>query len=224
MEEVHLGIIPDGNRRWARKRGLEPWKGHIYGAKKFEEVLKWCVELGIKKVSFYLLSYENIIKRSKKELENIFKLLENYLEKWEREKLYEKYEVKVNFLGNFRKVPKSLVKLMLRISRKSLKFSKRILNILIGYSGTYDVIQAVKKMIKNKVKITEKNLKNFLLVNDDVDLIIRTGGYSRLSNFLPLQSSYAEIYVLNKYWPDITKNDLIKALNWYKKIQRNFGK
>ena len=224
MEEIHLGIIPDGNRRWARKRGLEPWKGHIYGAKKFEEVLKWCVELGIKKVSFYLLSYENIIKRSKKELENIFKLLENYLEKWEREKLYEKYEVKVNFLGNFRKVPKSLVKLMLRISRKSLKFSKRILNILIGYSGTYDVIQAVKKMIKNKVKITEKNLKNFLLVNDDVDLIIRTGGYSRLSNFLPLQSSYAEIYVLNKYWPDITKNDLIKALNWYKKIQRNFGK
>jgi tritrans,polycis-undecaprenyl-diphosphate synthase [geranylgeranyl-diphosphate specific] len=224
MEEVHLGIIPDGNRRWARKRGLEPWKGHIYGAKKFEEVLKWCVELGIKKVSFYLLSYENMIKRSKKELENIFKLLENYLEKWEREKLYEKYEVKVNFLGNFRKVPKSLVKLMLRISRKSLKFSKRILNILIGYSGTYDVIQAVKKMIKNKVKITEKNLKNFLLVNDDVDLIIRTGGYSRLSNFLPLQSSYAEIYVLNKYWPDITKNDLIKALNWYKKIQRNFGK
>lgn len=224
MEEIHLGIIPDGNRRWARKRGLEPWKGHIYGAKKFEEVLKWCVELGIKKVSFYLLSYENMIKRSKKELENIFKLLENYLEKWEREKLYEKYEVKVNFLGNFRKVPKSLVKLMLRISRKSLKFSKRILNILIGYSGTYDVIQAVKKMIKNKVKITEKNLKNFLLVNDDVDLIIRTGGYSRLSNFLPLQSSYAEIYVLNKYWPDITKNDLIKALNWYKKIQRNFGK
>jgi tritrans,polycis-undecaprenyl-diphosphate synthase [geranylgeranyl-diphosphate specific] len=224
MEEIHLGIIPDGNRRWARKRGLEPWKGHIYGAKKFEEFFKWCVELGIKKVSFYLLSYENMIKRSKKELENIFKLLENYLEKWEREKLYEKYEVKVNFLGNFRKVPKSLVKLMLRISRKSLKFSKRILNILIGYSGTYDVIQAVKKMVKNKVKITEKNLKNFLLVNDDVDLIIRTGGYSRLSNFLPLQSSYAEIYVLNKYWPDITKKDLIKALNWYKKLQRNFGK
>jgi tritrans,polycis-undecaprenyl-diphosphate synthase [geranylgeranyl-diphosphate specific] len=224
MEEIHLGIIPDGNRRWARKRGLEPWKGHIYGAKKFEEVLKWCVELGIKKISFYLLSYENMIKRSKKELENIFKLLENYLEKWEREKLYEKYEVKVNFLGNFRKVPKSLVKLMLRISRKSLKFSKRILNILIGYSGTYDVIQAVKKMIKNKVRITEKNLKKFLLVNDDIDLIIRTGGYSRLSNFLPLQSSYAEIYVLNKYWPDITKKDLIKALNWYKKLQRNFGK
>jgi len=224
MENIHLGIIPDGNRRWAKKRGLEPWKGHIYGAKKIEEVLKWCFELGIKKVSFYLLSYENMMKRSKKELENIFKLLENYLEKWEKEKLYEKYEVRINFLGNFRKIPKSLVKLMLRVSRKSLKFSKRILNFLIGYSGTYDIVQAVKKMIKNRVKITEKNLKNFLLVDDDVDLIIRTGGYSRLSNFLPLQSSYAEIYVLNKYWPDITKKDLIKALNWYKKVQRNFGK
>jgi tritrans,polycis-undecaprenyl-diphosphate synthase [geranylgeranyl-diphosphate specific] len=224
MEEIHLGIIPDGNRRWAKKRGLEPWKGHIYGAKKVEKVLKWCFELGIRKVSFYLLSYENMIKRSKKELENIFKLLENYLEKWEKEKLYEKYEVRINFLGNFRKIPKSLVKLMLRISKKSLKFSKRILNFLIGYSGTYDTIQAVKKMIKNRVKIIEKNLKKFLLVKDDVDLIIRTGGYSRLSNFLPLQSSYAEIYVLNKYWPEITKKDLIKALNWYKRVQRNFGK
>jgi tritrans,polycis-undecaprenyl-diphosphate synthase [geranylgeranyl-diphosphate specific] len=224
MEEIHLGIIPDGNRRWAKKRGLEPWKGHIYGAKKFEEVLKWCLELGIKKVSFYLLSYENMMKRSKKELENIFKLLENYLEKWEKEKLYEKYDVRINFLGNFRKLPKSLVKLMLRISKKSLKFSKRVLNLLIGYSGTYDVIQAFKKIIKNRVRITEKNLRKFLLVNDDVDLIIRTGGYSRLSNFLPLQSSYAEIYVLKKFWPDITKKDLIKALNWYKKLQRNFGK
>jgi tritrans,polycis-undecaprenyl-diphosphate synthase [geranylgeranyl-diphosphate specific] len=224
MEEIHLGIIPDGNRRWAKKRGLEPWKGHIYGAKKFEEVLKWCLELGIKKVSFYLLSYENMMKRSKKELENIFKLLENYLEKWEKEKLYEKYDVRINFLGNFRKLPKSLVKLMLRISKKSLKFSKRVLNLLIGYSGTHDVIQAFKKIIKNRVRITEKNLRKFLLVNDDVDLIIRTGGYSRLSNFLPLQSSYAEIYVLKKFWPDITKKDLIKALNWYKKLQRNFGK
>jgi undecaprenyl diphosphate synthase len=165
-----------------------------------------------------------MVKRSKEEIENIFKILKNYLEKWEREKLYEKYEVRVKFVGNFRKIPKSLIKLMLRISKKSLKFSKRVLNFLIGYSGTYDIIQAVKKIIKNKVKICEKNLKNFLLVNDDVDLIIRTGGYSRLSNFLPLQSSYAEIYVLNKYWPDITKNDLIKALNWYKKVQRNFGK
>jgi tritrans,polycis-undecaprenyl-diphosphate synthase [geranylgeranyl-diphosphate specific] len=222
--DIHLGVIPDGNRRWAEKRGLEHWKGYIYGAKKVEKFLKWCLELGIKKVSFYLLSYENVMKRRKKELECIFKLLEEYLEKWEKEKLYEKYEVRINFLGNFRKIPKKIVKLMLKISRKSLKFSKRILNFLIGYSGTYDILQAVKKMIKNKIKIDEKNLKKHLLVSDDVDLIIRTGGFSRLSNFLPLQSSYAEIYVLKKYWPDITKKDLIKAIDWYKKQKRNFGR
>jgi undecaprenyl diphosphate synthase len=222
--EIHLGVIPDGNRRWAKKRGLEPWKGHIYGAEKVEKFLKWCFELGIKKVSFYLLSYENLTKRSKEEIRNIFKLLENYLEKWEKEKLYEKYEVRINFLGNFRKIPKSLVKMMIKISKKSLKFSKRIINFLIGYSGLYDILQAVRKMIRKRVRINEKNLKNFLLVNDDVDLIIRTGGFSRLSNFLPLQSSYAEIFVIKKYWPDISKKDLIRAINWFKRQQRKFGK
>ncbi|MEM0480714.1 MAG: polyprenyl diphosphate synthase [Candidatus Aenigmatarchaeota archaeon] len=222
--DIHIGVIPDGNRRWARKRGLKASLGHYFGAKKVEEFLKWCLELGIKKVTFYLLSNENVKKRSKEEVEYIFKLLENYLKKWEKEKLFEKYEVRVKFLGDFRKVPNALIKLMKNVMKKTEKYNKFFLNLLVGYSGFYDVLQAFKKIVRKRVKITEKTLKQNLLINDDIDLIIRTGGFSRLSNFAPLQSSYAEIYVLKKYWPDITKRDLINALKWFKSQKRNFGK
>ncbi|MEM5828327.1 MAG: polyprenyl diphosphate synthase [Candidatus Aenigmatarchaeota archaeon] len=225
----HIGIIPDGNRRWAKKRGLAPHVGHWYGAKKLEEVLKYLFKLGIKKVSVYALSTENIKNRSKKEVREIFKIFKHYFLKWNRGefKEIEEYRVRVNFFGNFVLLPKSLVKLMKKISEKTRKHRDRFLNILIAYGGTYEILSAIKRLVSKNVKIEkidEETLKKYLFVKDDVDLIIRTGGYSRLSNFLPLQSTYAEIYVTKKLWPEISKRDILNAIKWYSRVQRNFGK
>ncbi|MEM5820503.1 MAG: polyprenyl diphosphate synthase [Candidatus Aenigmatarchaeota archaeon] len=225
----HIGIIPDGNRRWATKKGLAPYIGHWYGAKKLEEICKFIFELGIKKLSIYTLSTENLKNRKKEEINELFKIFKTYFRKWLKGEFKEidLYEVKINFFGNFFILPKSLVKLMKKIMQKTSKYNKRILNILIAYGGTYEILRAVKEMIKRKVKIEkidEKEIKKYLFVKDDVDLIIRTGGYSRLSNFLPLQSTYAEIYVTKKLWPDITKKDILDAIKWYSRIQRKFGK
>lgn len=225
----HIGIIPDGNRRWSKKKGLASYIGHWYGAKKLEEILKFIFKLGVKKVSVYTLSIENLKNRSKEEINDLFKIFKTYFNRWLKGefKEIELYEVKVNFFGNLISLPKSLLRLMRKIMQKTSKYNKRILNILIAYGGTYEILHAIKKIIKRNVKIEkidESEFKKYLLVKDDVDLIIRTGGYSRLSNFLPIQSNYAEIYVINKLWPEITKKDILNAIKWYSKIQRNFGK
>lgn len=224
-----IGIIPDGNRRWAQIRGLKPFMGHWYGAKKLEEIVKFVFEIGIKEVNVYALSTENLRERDKKEIKELFKIFKTYLNEWKTGnfKEIELYEVKVNFFGNFFLLPKSLVRIMKKIMQKTSKFRKRILNILIAYGGTYEILNLIKKVIEKKVKIeniTEEKIREYLFVKNNIDLIIRTGGYSRLSNFLPLQSTYAEIYVIKKLWPDITKRDIINAIKWYSKIERKFGR
>jgi undecaprenyl diphosphate synthase len=107
---------------------------------------------------------------------------------------------------------------------KTKENKKMNVNLLINYSSIYDIFQSFKKIIENKEEIKVENIIKNLLIKNPIDLIIRTGGYSRLSGFPALQSSYSEIYVLNKFWPDFEKEDLINAINWFKSIQRNFGK
>ncbi len=226
----HLGVILDGNRRWARKRGLPPWVGHRYGAKKFEKFLNWCLELGIKQVSAYVLSTENLKNRSKREIDEIFKILKDFFKRWEKEQsVLEKYQVKVRFIGNLEKLPKSILRIIGKIMQKTSKYQRRIINILIAYGGKYELSQAVKKAVEKairlgKIEITEKDIEENLMVADPVDLIIRTGGYSRLSNFLIWQASYAEIYVTKTLWPDFTKRELIKAIKWFNSVERKFGR
>lgn len=230
----HIGIIPDGNRRWAKSKGLKPWKGHYEGVKRIEEIIKACSELGVEKLSIYTLSTDNMLKRPKKELDELFKILERFLKRWEKggfDDVIKKYEIKIRFLGKYRSLPKSLVSLMNKVMKKTARHKKRVLNFLIGYSGTYEILQVVKKIAKhvseNRIKINminESKLKEYLLVPDDVDLVIRTGGYSRLSDFMPIQSRYAELYVTKKYWPEFTKKDLMKAIEWFNSVQRNFGR
>jgi len=227
----HLAVIIDGNRRWARARGKPPWFGHRAGAKKLEDFLNWCLETGVKQVSIYTLSTENIAKRPKKEIEEIFKILEEYVRKLSNEKfsLLEKYEVRVRFVGELNKLPKPLLKLMRELMKKTIKHSKRILNFLVAYGGHSELTHAVKKIVKKaielgKVEIREKDIENALWINEPVDLVIRTGGYNRLSNLLLWQSAYAEIYTTKTLWPDFSKKEFIKALKWYSSISRNFGR
>lgn len=226
----HLGIIIDGNRRWAREKGMVPWQGHWEGVKNLEKVLEYCMELKIHEVSVYTLSTENL-KRPKRELDELFKIFYNYLDKWEKEDdgFLEKYQVKVRFIGDINKLPPKLVKAMGRLMQKTAKYQKRFLNLLIAYSSYFEITQAMKKIAEKiirlgKVEITPKQIEKHLMVTTPLDLVIRTGGHNRLSNFLLWQASYAEIFTTETLWPEFKKREFMKAIRWYSTIKRNFGK
>jgi len=225
----HVAVILDGNRRWAEENGFKPWKGHKHGVETFDKFLDWCLELNIPQISAYVLSTENL-NRPRREVVEILRLLKKELDKLENEKApkIKKYEIRIRFCGDFSRLPNSLVKIMRRIMRKTEKYNKKILNILIAYGGRYELTKAVRSVIKKalnkRIKITQKTIEENLLISGDVDLVIRTGGMSRLSNFLPWQTTYAEIYVTNVLWPDFTKKELIKAIKWFTNVKRNFGK
>lgn len=226
----HIAVILDGNRRWARQHSLKPWMGHKYGSEKFDKFLDWCLELNIHQISAYVLSTENL-NRPKKEVLEILRLLKIQLDKFETEKasLLDKYEVKVKFCGDMRKLPPDLVRVMKRIMKRTEKYSKRVLNLLIAYGGRFELTEVVKKLVdtavkSGKIQITQKTIEENLLISGDVDLVIRTGGMNRLSNLLPWQATYAEIYVTETLWPDFTKRELIKAIKWFNNVKRNFGR
>ena len=207
----HIAVILDGNRRWAKEHGLKSWEGHRHGSKKFEKFLDWCLELNVPQVSAYVLSTENL-NRPKKEVLEILHLLKMYLDKFETEKasLLDKYEVKVKFCGDLSRLPPDLVNVMKRIMKKTDKYSKKFLNILIAYGGRFELTEMVKRVLNTAVKsgriqITQKSIEENLLISGDVELVIRTGGMHRLSNLLPWQTTYAEIYVTKTLWPDFTK-------------------
>jgi tritrans,polycis-undecaprenyl-diphosphate synthase [geranylgeranyl-diphosphate specific] len=225
----HVAVILDGNRRWATKHNLNPWEGHRYGAQTLDKFLDWCIELNIEQVSAYVMSSENL-NRPRREVIELLKLLKHELDRFETERAakIDKYEIKVRFCGDFSRLPGSLVRIMRRIMKKTEKYNKKFLNILIAYGGRYEITNAIKNLVadalKKRVKITEKTIEENLLISGDVDLVIRTGGMSRLSNFMPWQTTYAELYVTKILWPDFTKNDLIKAIKWFSDTKRNFGK
>lgn len=225
----HLGIILDGNRRWASKHMLKPWEGHSFGAEKFEKFMEWCTDLGIPKVSAYVLSTENL-NRPKRELDALLDLFQKELEKMESEKMsfLDRYEIRIKFIGNLSRLPMGLRRVMGRLMKKTEKYNQRVFNLLVAYGGKFELTQAVKKIAKKAIEtgvvtVTEKTIKNNLLVKDDIDLLIRTGGSKRISNFMPWQVAYAEMIVLKKYWPDVTKRDLVRCIKEYNKRQRRFG-
>ncbi|MCX8179534.1 MAG: polyprenyl diphosphate synthase [Candidatus Aenigmarchaeota archaeon] len=216
----HIAVIIDGNRRWARKRGLKDWKGHEKGAQRLEEFLNWCLEEDIKEVSAYVLSTENL-KRSKEELDHLFELFKKFFEKFKKkENMVHEHKVRVRFAGDLDRLPKELKKIIREVEEKTKKYNNRLLNILIAYGGRFEIIQTAKRCKKFSEKEFEKNL----LVPEPVDLVIRTGGYCRLSNLLLWQCAYAELYFTKTLWPDFSKREFLKALKWFSEIKRNFGR
>lgn len=227
----HIGVIIDGNRRWARKNGKRfPWLGHRAGAKTLENFLEWCLDLGVLQISVYMLSTENL-KRPKRELEELFDLYYKYLKKWESGKggLLDKYEVNVRCLGDLNKLPPKLKRLSGKLMMKTAKYQKRFLNLMIVYGGQFELTEAIKKIARKaiktgKIEITPKDIEKNLLVPVPIDLVIRTGGMHRLSNFMLWQASYAELYITETLWPDFSKEELVKAIKWFNETKRNFGK
>lgn len=226
----HIAIIIDGNRRWARARGMLPWMGHWKGAKTLENTINWCMELGIPQVSIYGLSTENL-NRPKRELDEIFKIYYHYLKRWESGKsdFLEKYEVKLKCIGDFSKLPPKLVRMMGKVMQKTAKHQKKVLNFLVAYGSHFELTETIKKiakkaMEKGRIEITAKDIEKHLSVPVPVDLVIRTGGYHRLSNFLLWQAAYADLYVTKTLWPDFSKAELVKAIKWFNSVERHFGK
>lgn len=223
----HVAIILDGNRRWAQENNLSSTEGHAAGAKKFESFINWCIESGVETVSAYVLSSDNL-NRPRSELKGLFDVMCDFGERWlQPGGLIDKCEVRINFIGNLNLLPVRLLKVIEEIRVRTAKYTKRFLNILIAYSGKEEIADAVKQIIKNVMKrgvrITPKTIEKKLAVKAPVDLVIRTGGQSRLSNFLLWQTAYAEIYTTKTFWPDLSKKEFNKALVWFAGTKRNFG-
>jgi tritrans,polycis-undecaprenyl-diphosphate synthase [geranylgeranyl-diphosphate specific] len=223
---THVAIILDGNRRFAKRLTLEPWKGHVYGRKKVEELIEYSAKYNIKELTFYALSLENLKKRPKEELKFLFKIFKETFKEIDRKKIKEN-QIRFRFIGNLSLIPEELKEECEKLEKETKRYSNYIVNIAIAYSGRQEILNAIKSIIKNKIKINDINedaVKRFLYLNDEPDLIIRTGGEKRTSNFLIWQSAYSEWIFLDKMWPEFSENDFKECIEEYKKRKRNFGR
>jgi len=223
----HIGIIMDGNRRWAAKKGLTVNQGHEAGAKNLVRIVEHCLDLGVKTLTVYTLSTENWRKRAKEEVKGIFDLLARMVK--EKKEEYKKKGVKIAILGDFQAFPRKVVRAIKEILTIVKKHERLKVNLALNYGGRDEILQAVKKIIAEGVppeKLTEETFSKFLYTNGepDPDLIIRTGGELRLSNFLLWQMSYSELYFTDILWPDFGPEELDKAIADYQQRQRRFGK
>ena len=218
----HVAIIMDGNGRWGSKYRNSRNAGHKEGLKTVEIIIKSSIKNKIKFLTLYAFSTENW-RRPKKEINYLFKLLENFLTK--RLDDIHKQNIRIKVLG-YKKFSKKLNFLLNFAEKKTIKNSKLQINLALNYGSKSELINAFKKIKRNKIKINEKNLEKNLQTNDipDPDILIRTGNTKRLSNFLLWQLAYSEIFFEKKLWPAFTEKDYIKIIKEYKNIKRNFGK
>jgi len=219
----HIAIILDGNRRYAKKLGLQLWKGHEFGIKKLEQLLDWCIELGIKELTLYSFSTENF-RRTKREKDFLFKIFKREFNNMKHRGNIFKNKIRVNVIGRLNMFPKGIRKAMLDIMEKTKKHKNFIVNFAMAYGGRQEITDAVKKMIKLNVRnIDDDTITKYLYLKSEPDMVIRTGGEIRTSNFLTWQSVYSELIFLDKLWPEFTKEDLIKCIEEFNKRNRRFG-
>jgi len=226
---THIALIPDGNRRWAKKRKLPTLKGHQKGYQNFLDFCKWCRERQVKIVTAFGFSTENW-NRSKKEVDYLMDLFEfgikRHIERYKKGKVDKRKETKIKVIGKKERFSESLQKTIEEIEKLTKDNKKLQVNIALDYGGKWDILQAVKKIIKtNPNKIEEKTFQKNLSTGNipDPDLVIRVGGEKRLSNFVIWQIAYSELYFSDKFWPDFSEKDLDEALKEYDRRQRRFG-
>ncbi len=228
----HVGIIMDGNGRWAKKRGLPRKMGHIEGAKTFRKIGEYAGELGIRHISFYAFSTENW-SRPEDEVNAIMKLFGDYLQEAE-ERLQENIEkgIRLRFLGDRKGLTPELINAMDYLEKATENMTKVNLNLAINYGGQQEILHSVKNIandvLSGKIKpddITLDMLQSGLYTAEQppVDLVIRPSGEQRLSNFLLWQSAYAEFWYSDVLWPDFTEKDFDEALSAFEKRNRRFG-
>lgn len=226
---VHIAIIMDGNRRWAKEKGLETKLGHKEGAENLKRIAKYANEIGIKYLTVYAFSTENW-KRTKEEVSTLMNLFLSYLEYYSKKADSE--NIKVKIIGNRQGLSEKMQDLIERCMERTKNNTAITFNIALNYGGRDELVSAIKK-ISEKVKNNEIKIEdiNEQMVSDnlytagqpDPDLLIRTSGEERLSNFLPWQSVYTEFLFVDKNWPDFEEKDLDEAIRVYQKRNRKFG-
>ncbi len=223
----HIGFIMDGNGRWAQRRGMPRYYGHKYGAKKFREILEYCLDIGVSVTTVYAFSTENW-SRPKREVDSIMKILDSYLDECYQKK--DDYDVHYRFIGDMSLFDgyengASIRKRMDEIDALTAEKTKTI-NIAINYGGRDEIVHAVNKLIsEGATSVTKEDISSHLYTYPcpEPDLIIRTGGDIRISNFLLWQSAYCEFYFTDMLWPDLTTEEVDKAIETFYSRKRRFG-
>ena len=218
----HVAFIMDGNGRWATKKGLPREMGHKYGAAKLKEVLAHCKEIGLKAVTVYAFSTENW-KRPESEVNALMKLFDSYLDDALKE--FASYDIKLRFIGDMSRFDEGLQKKIFA-AEKETENNSLILNIAVNYGGRSELAAAFNKLIsEGKSEITESDISNAIYTAGcpDPDLIVRTGGDMRISNFLLWQAAYSELYFTDTLWPDMSKEVIDEAVRAFYSRKRRFG-
>ena len=221
----HIAIIMDGNGRWGLKKYKDRNKGHYYGLQNINKIIKDCIKINIKYLTLYTFSTENW-NRPRKEIDYLFFLFK-YFYKKNFDKL-NKNNIKIKFIGNFKNIPKDLKVIIKKIQDKTKNNDAITVIFAFNYGAKSELVNAFKNIIKNKNKVNKINedlINNNLYTKNipDPDILIRTGGEKRLSNFLLWQLSYAELFFINKNWPDFNFLDLKKIINTFRVTKRKFG-
>lgn len=234
----HVAIIPDGNRRWARSLGLDVNVGHEAGYEKLEDVLRWLWDLGVKVVTVYGMSYENCIKRPEDEKRFLFSLMERGLSRFAEERTYEKYGVRVKFIGRLDLIPEDVRSKVEEVESLSRLHSSRFLNIALCYGGRQEILDAITALVSDVInkrsdlnEVNEDVFRRYLAMTSHLpsdglaepDLVIRTSGELRISNFLLWHIAYSELYFCDAYWPEFRRIDLLRAIRSYQRRERRFG-
>ncbi|MBA3046149.1 MAG: di-trans,poly-cis-decaprenylcistransferase [Candidatus Thermoplasmatota archaeon] len=228
----HVAIIMDGNRRFAKEIGLGPTEGHKKGRNKLEEILEWGMEVGVKVLTVYAFSSENL-SRNEGEIKELMKLFEESFYNVADDERVHRNKIRIRALGMIDSLPESVRKAIAHAEERTKNYDNYNLNLAIAYSGREEIIQAIRE-IAGKVKsgemtvdqIDQKMFSGYLYTKEfpDPDLILRTSGEVRVSNFLLWQLAYSELYFVDVYWPGFRKIDFLRAIRSYQQRSRRFGK
>ena len=219
----HVGIIMDGNGRWAEAKGKNRSYGHKFGAKNVDKIVVHAFKSGVKSLTLYAFSAENWA-RPKQEVDELMKLLKEYFNKFIKKVV--KSDVRLRVIGGRSELSSDLIEVITEVEEKSKNNTKNNLNIALNYGGRQEIARVVNNLIKEGKEITDQAILNGLdtAESGEVDLIIRTGGELRLSNFLLFQGAYSELYFTDVLWPDFDEVELDKAIESFSNRKRRFGK
>ncbi len=229
----HVAIIMDGNRRYARRRGMPAYMGHFFGSKKAEKVLEWCRDIGVKVVTLYAFSTENF-RRSEEEKRKIFDLFKREVKRLLEDPRTHRDRMNVRVVGRRDMLPDDVLKAVEEVERRTSGYDRFYLNIAFAYGGRQEILDAVRSILFevkkgriNPEEIDENLFSSYLYSTNGyerVDILIRTGGEQRLSNFLPWQSCEGVTYFLDVYWPSFRKIDLLRAIRTWQGIVGRYYK
>lgn len=223
---LHIGIIPDGNRRWARRRGLKPWLGHVAGYVRLRRILDKLWELGVRYVTVYAMSFENCLRRPMDERRFLYALFSKALDDLVADRRVSGGLVRVRVVGELSMVPASLREKIRWVEEQTSGNGPHRLSIGLCYSGRWELLEAVKNILARGCKgVSEEELRRSLALGDlpEPDLIVRTGGEIRVSNFMLWHIAYSELYFTRTLWPDFDDLELARALLDYQSRERRFG-